>query len=91
MASPDLTITRLPSTRPVRLLGMRTEDRSDFEPKLTLDCMDPINLHPEVRVVTHLCLACRINLVTRSSSGGGSALRRTQGDRGLASEITFSY
>jgi hypothetical protein len=73
------------------MLGMRTEDRGDSEPKLTLDRMDPTNIHPEVRVATHLHLACRIKLATRSSSGGRSALWRTQGDEGLASEVTFLY
>jgi hypothetical protein len=70
---------------------MRTEDHRDSMPKLTLDHMDPTNLRPKVRVATHLRLACRIKSVTRSSSGGGSALRRTQGDGGLASKVTFLY
>jgi hypothetical protein len=39
------------------MLGMRTEDRGDFEPKLTLDRMDPTKLRPEVRITTHLRLA----------------------------------
>jgi hypothetical protein len=39
---------------------MWTEDRGDSEPKLTLDRMDPTKLCPEVRVATHLFLACRI-------------------------------
>jgi hypothetical protein len=73
------------------VLGMRIEDREDFEPKVTLDHMDLINLRPEVRVPTQLCLACTIKSATRRSSGGGSALRRTQGDGGLASEVTFLY
>jgi hypothetical protein len=72
------------------MLGMRTEDRGDSEPKLTLDRMDPTNLRSEVRVVTHIRLACRIKSATRSSSGGRSA-RRTQCDGGIASEITFLY
>jgi hypothetical protein len=75
----------------LHVLGMRTEDCGDSEPKLTLDRMDPTNLRPEVRVATHLRLACRIKSATRSSSGGGSALWRTQGDGDLASEITFLY
>jgi hypothetical protein len=70
---------------------MRIEDRGDSEPKLTLDRMDPTNIHPEVRVATHLCLTCRIKSATRSSSGGGSGLRRTQGDGGLTSKVTFLY
>jgi hypothetical protein len=71
------------------VLGMRTEDRRDSELKLTLDHTDLTNLHPEVRVVTHLPLACRIKSATQSTSGG--ALRRTQGDGGLTSEVTFLY
>jgi hypothetical protein len=70
---------------------MWTEDRRDSEPKLTLDHMDPTNLRPEVRVATHLCLTCSIKSAKRSSSGGGSALQRTQGDGGLTSEVTFLY
>jgi hypothetical protein len=73
------------------MLGMRTEDHGDSEPKLILDRMDPTNLRPEVRVATHLRLACRIKSAMRSSSGSGSALRRTHGDEGLASDVTFSY
>jgi hypothetical protein len=68
---------------------MQTEHHGDSEPKLTLDRMNPTNLHPEVRVATHLRLACRIKSATRSSNGGRSALRRTQGDGGLTSEVTF--
>jgi hypothetical protein len=68
---------------------MRTEDCGDSEPKLTLDRMDPTNLHPEVRVATHIRLACRIKLAMRSLSRGGSALRRAQGNGGLASEVTY--
>jgi hypothetical protein len=63
----------------------------DFEPKLTLNRMDPTNLHSEVRVATHLYLACRIKSTMRSSTGGGSALWRIQCDGGLASDVTFSY
>jgi hypothetical protein len=47
-----------------KLLGMRTENHGDSKPKLTLDSMDQTNLHPEVRVATHLCLACNIKLAT---------------------------
>jgi hypothetical protein len=70
---------------------MRIEDREDSKPKLTLDRMDPTNLHPKVRVATHLRLICRIKSATRSSSRGGSALQRTQGDRDITSEVTFVY
>jgi hypothetical protein len=73
------------------MLGMRTEDHEDSEPKLTLDRMDPTNLRPEVRVATHLRLTCGIKSVRRSSTGGRSALQRTQGDGGLTSEVTFLY
>jgi hypothetical protein len=70
---------------------MRTEDGGDSKPKLTLDLMDPTNLRSKVRVVTHLRLACMIKSATRSSSEGRSALRRTQDDGGLVSEVTFLY
>jgi hypothetical protein len=69
---------------------MQIKDRGDSEPKLTLDRMNPTNLRSEVRVVTHICLTCRIKSATRNSSRGRSA-RRTQCDGGLASEITFLY
>jgi hypothetical protein len=75
----------------IAVLGMRTEDREDSKLRLTLDRMDPTNHRPKVRVATHLCLTCKIKSATRSSSGGGSALRRTQGNGGLTSMVTFLY
>jgi hypothetical protein len=70
---------------------MQAEDRGDSELKLTLDRMDPTNLCPDVSVATHLRLTCRIKSAMQSLRGGRSALRRTQGDGGLASEVTFLY
>jgi hypothetical protein len=72
------------------LLGMRAEGLGDFQIEAHSRLYFLTDLRPEVKVVTHLHLISRIRLATQSPSRSVSLLRRSQGGRGSASEVTFA-
>jgi hypothetical protein len=71
-------------------LGMRAKGHGDFQIEAHPRMHYLMNLRPKMKVATHLCLACRIKLVTRSPSRSGRSPQRSQGGGGSASEVTLA-